>query len=249
MHIVNSTTPPILSAINIPWVDGSELISPSSPLTGHNTDPIIVYCLNVSTCPKSGQASSYLVNHGFTKVYDLSYPNGGGIAEWVAEYPTLVASTSTSTFGYTTIGGSSGYWGQDNTLWGCKFTSPSNVGTITQISCYSRAYTGTTSMTAFIYSDNAGSPGSKLATSSEVTSIGTTPSWTNFAISYAASTNTVYWLVVMQQNNAYVYWDAGSTNQLYYDKSGTYPNAPSSWSATTGTQSWQMSIYATCTSP
>lgn len=248
-HIVNSTADPVLSAINIPWVDGSELISSSSPLYGYNSDPIIVYCLNISTCAKSGLACQYLVDHGFTRVYDLAAPNGGGIAEWVAEgYPTA-ATAIAGTFGYTSVGGSAGHWGQDNTLWGSKFTSPSSAGTVTKISCYGYAFSGTTSMTAYIYSDNAGAPGSKLATSSEVTGIGTTASWINFTINHAFTANTAYWLVVMQKNNAWVYWDSGSANQMHYDKSETYPNAPNTWSVTTGTQPWKMSIYATYTSP
>ncbi|MGD0977536.1 MAG: rhodanese-like domain-containing protein [Candidatus Bathyarchaeia archaeon] len=248
-HIVNSTTAPVLSAISIPWVDGSELISPSSPLYGHYNDPIIVYCQNISTCAKSGDASSYLVNHGFTKVYDLSYPNGGGIAEWTAEgYPTA-ATTIANTFGYTAIGGSSGWWGPGNAMWGCKFTSPTNAGTITQISIYMSAYSGAINATAFIYADNSGTPSTLLATSSQVTGIGTTASWINFGINYGFSANTVYWFMVMTTATHYVWWNLGSTNQMDYSRLYTYPNAPNPWGSDNTYQPWQMSIYATYTSP
>jgi len=247
-HIVNSTTGPILSAINIPWVDGSELISPTSPLNGHNNDPIIVYCVNVSTCPKSGDATSFLVNHGFTKVYDLDSPNGGGIAEWQNEGLPTAATTVANTFGYTTIGSQTGWWG-GSALTACKFTSPSNLGTITQISVYMAAYSGTVNAKACLYADNSGVPGALLATSSEVTGIGTTYSWVNFTINYAGSPNTVYWLGCEANGNWQIAWDTGSTNQQAYQYSMAYPTFPNPWTTETGYTSYMQSIYASYTSP
>jgi rhodanese-related sulfurtransferase len=243
-HIVNSTIPPTLHAISIPWVDGSELVSPSSPLYGHTADTIIVYCQSTA-CPRSTDACNYLVNHGWTKVYNMFE----GIDAWTGMgYPTLPTSPS-NTFGYAVIGGSSGWWGPGNAMWGCKFTSPSSGGTITKISAYVAAYSGTTNMKAFVYAENSGAPGALLATSSEVAGIGTTASWIDFTINYAFSANTVYWLMLMSRDTHYVWWNSGGTNQMDYSRLYTYPNAPNPWGTNNNYMSWQMSIYATYTSP
>ena len=46
--------------------------------------PIIVYC-NGSSCNRSGAAAEFLINNGFTEVYDLE---GIGINEWIEKnYP------------------------------------------------------------------------------------------------------------------------------------------------------------------
>jgi len=46
--------------------------------------PIVVYC-NGSSCNRSGNAATILVNNGFTEVYDLG---GTGIIEWIEKgYP------------------------------------------------------------------------------------------------------------------------------------------------------------------
>ena len=80
-HIVNSTTPPILHALSIPWVSGVELLG---PLAGYEYEPIIVYCQD-NICTKSDLACQYLVDHGFRKVYKLD----DGLQAWKsAGYPT-----------------------------------------------------------------------------------------------------------------------------------------------------------------
>lgn len=94
-HIVNSTTPTILHAISIPYDETSGTMD-LSQLTGNETNAIIVYCQN-NACPKSADACNYLLNHGFTKVYDL----GDGIDAWMAAgYPTWPPAPSTFSDGF-----------------------------------------------------------------------------------------------------------------------------------------------------
>jgi len=70
----------IENAINIPYYNDADFGTRIGPLAGHENDEIIVYCQS-EACPKSPSASQYLVDHGFTKVYNML----GGIDAWKAD--------------------------------------------------------------------------------------------------------------------------------------------------------------------
>jgi len=73
----------IEGAISIPYYNDADFESRLGPLSGHEYHEIIVYCQNLA-CPLSPAACEYLVDHGFTKVYNMFE----GIEEWKAEgYP------------------------------------------------------------------------------------------------------------------------------------------------------------------
>ena len=246
--IINSTTPPILNSTFIQYDSDPDFATRLGPLAGYKNLPIIVYCLD-EACDKSVSACQYLVNNGFTKVYRIY----GGLDAWSAAYPTLLGPLNvttpppvTTTFGYTTIGSQHGQWGS-STLDACKYTSPASITTISQISVYMAAYSGTVNAEACIYADNSGVPGALLATSTQVTGIGTTPSWVNFTLTLAASPSTVYWLGVEASNNYVVWFTSGSTKQLTCQYAMSYPTFPNPWTTESAYGNYMQSIYASYT--
>jgi RHS repeat-associated protein len=151
-------------------------------------------------------------------------------------------SPATTTFGYTAIGGSSG---NTTNRAGSKFTTGSEGGTLTSISAYTKAASGSTNVIAALYSDDAGAPDELLADqSSPVSGGGTTGQWVEVPMDeYTLAPNTTYWLWFGADASHTIYWDSGSTNQ-YNVEGMTYPN----WSdpITPGTYfARQVSIYAT----
>jgi hypothetical protein len=160
-----------------------------------------------------------------------------------------------ATFGYVTIGAMSddvGDWEWPGVAI-CRFLSPSDAGSLTKITAYVYARSGgisPISAKAAIYADVLGSPGSLLATSSEVSGITTTPGWVDFPVSYTLQPYTYYWLAMYSANDFMFNFDRTSAYQIIigYDPSD-YPNFPNPFS--TLTSQWQaqfqISIYATYT--
>jgi len=148
------------------------------------------------------------------------------------------ASGASTTFGYTSIGGSSA--NTPNAI-GSKFTltQPANISSI---SVYAAAASGTTNIEAAIYSDNAGAPQSLLASSPGSSSVGTTPAWVTIPISVILPAGT-YWLWSNPNTSRTIYWTTGSTNQYNVQgipyNSWPDPITPGSYFAR------QISIYAT----
>jgi YD repeat-containing protein len=155
-----------------------------------------------------------------------------------AEYPITVDPT----FGYTTAGASSADTGAAA---GSKYSMPED-GTVTQISVYTKATTGTINTGAAMYSDSSGAPNALLTSHTSTPSQGTTASWVDVPVtSYAATSGTNYWLWGWSSASRTVYWDSGSTNQ-YNIQGMTWPvwNNP----ITPGTYfARKTSIYATYT--
>jgi rhodanese-related sulfurtransferase len=116
-HIVNSTTAPILSAINIPYLSDSDFATKIGPLAGQNNSAIILYCQNTSICGRSAGACQYLISHGYNKLYNLANPNGGGLDAWIAAgYPTAATPPSTNLLSNPSVengGTSPEYWTSD----------------------------------------------------------------------------------------------------------------------------------------
>ena len=152
-----------------------------------------------------------------------------------------------ATFGKTSNAGSDISFGQE-VVQGCKYTSPGDCGTITEIAAFIRAHTGTVNAVAKIYADNAGAPGALLAESSAVANIDTTPAWEYFNgndFPYVAAANTVYWLCIHASANHRMRYEAGAANQVMWNGVATYPVNPEPPTPTYG--AYEQSIYATYT--
>ena len=120
-----------------------------------------------------------------------------------------VKAQSTNIFGYDVTG--SYYddaldWSSVSPIILCNYTSPSDLGNITQMSVYMNATSGTVNASACIYSSSFGF----LASSSNVT-VGNTPSWVNFTFNYVGSPNTVYWFGVFASGDFNFYWDGDNS--------------------------------------
>jgi hypothetical protein len=130
---------------------------------------------------------------------------------------SLSVQAAGSSFGYVSVGSSnkSTFGG----LYVSNFTSPSDLGNITQIQVY--LATGGTHAKAVIYSDNNGAPDTLLAKSDETSITGTSGSWITFNVSYAGSPIKVYWLGVVLVNAGTYYYSSGVSGRAIYSASET----------------------------
>jgi hypothetical protein len=126
-----------------------------------------------------------------------------------------------------------------------NFTSPSDVGNITQISVY--LATGGTSAKAVIYSDTNGAPDALLAQSANVSIDGTSGAWITFGISYSGTPNTPYWLGVLLSSAGTYYFAAGVSGKAIY--SASVSDAPSTLTNGAANPNQNLSIYAVYTPP
>ncbi len=142
------------------------------------------------------------------------------------------------TFGHVSVGSSSkaSFGG----LYVCNFTSPSNLGNITQIEAY--LSTGGSSMKAVIYSNNNGAPDILLAESSEARQEGTSGKWIAFDISYSATPNSVYWIgIILLEAGTYYYTSGVSGKAVYF---ASESDAPSTFPQANSYPGEDLSIYA-----
>jgi hypothetical protein len=116
-----------------------------------------------------------------------------------------LAHCETSTFGYTGVSDSnaSTFGG----LYVSNFTSPADLGNITQITAF--IATGGTLAKAVIYSDNNGKPNALLAQSSQVSVSGASGTWINFPIIYSGESNTPYWLGILFLSSGTYFYASG----------------------------------------
>jgi hypothetical protein len=144
-------------------------------------------------------------------------------------------------FGYHTIGTSSLDFGSAG--FGCKF-SLTEAGTLSKISFYGKAASGTVNVKAALFAISAGEPGAKLIESS-VTAVSTTLQWWDCEIvgdsQHVAGD---YFLALLTSADLTVYFLATTGTNIYAQDSSTYPNFTSPFG---GTFSWdaELSIYAT----
>jgi hypothetical protein len=151
---------------------------------------------------------------------------------------SLFVQAAGSSFGYVSVGSSnkSTFGG----LYVSNFTSPPDLGNITQIQVY--LATGGTPAKAVIYSDKNGAPDALLAKSDETSITGTSGSWVSFSVSYAGSPNTVYWLGVVLVNAGTYYYSSGVSGRAVYSASET--GAPSTFPSGNISLEDGLSIYA-----
>jgi hypothetical protein len=155
-------------------------------------------------------------------------------------YANSVLGSATSVSGTTTVGSSSVVW-----LAG-PYTA-STTGNITSIHVFCKYDTSQPNVVAAIYSDNGGSPGNLLSSSSVATLVDSaTYRWYDFPItSVQVTSGQSYWIGTMADAN---YLFTGSSNFgaiSIWTKAATYPTFPSSaGSGSLGPASSQCSIYA-----
>lgn len=144
-----------------------------------------------------------------------------------------------ATFGYTSIGASE-YSMATGFVYATKFACPEN-GAVTAISLYCAGNTDGAKYKTAIYTDNAGSPNTLLATSDEVACTNVY-GWKTFSISTAVSA-TDYWLAFESEATAWYKGDLGATSN--YDVN-IYPALPDPFTSD-GSENRKTSIYATYT--
>jgi hypothetical protein len=146
-------------------------------------------------------------------------------------YGTIYASSydrrweATASFGKTDIGDNWWIIYPDH-KGACKYTSTGGI--VGAIVWYGKAFTGTIKAKAMIYADSAGSPGALLATSEEVTGIGTTDAWHSFPFSTPVTLAAGdYWLGIIVDDGIAIYrYDPGDTDQTWVNDN-TYGDGPS----------------------
>jgi hypothetical protein len=115
-------------------------------------------------------------------------------------------------FGYASVGDSpvSTFGG----VFVSNFTSPPNIGAITQIRAY--LATGGASAQAVLYADDNGAPYALLANSSVINVEASNGTWVTFDLSYTGAPNTVYWLGIVLDSAATYYVSTRATEQAVY---------------------------------
>jgi hypothetical protein len=154
---------------------------------------------------------------------------------------SLTVNAASSSFGYLDVGDSNSY--TFGGVYVTNFTSPSNLGNITQIRAY--LATGGASAKAVIYSDNHGKPENLLTESSEVSQSGTSGTWVTFDVSFVGSPDTVYWLGVVFLNAGTYYYGSGASEKTIY--SAPVSNTLNPFPAGQSAQANELSIYAVYT--
>jgi hypothetical protein len=144
------------------------------------------------------------------------------------------------TFGNSTIGANTSL--ASSQINGSRFQGN---GIVSKITVYTAAETDTMAMITAVFADNSGHPGALIATSSEVTGIGTTPSWIDFPINCTLPPAN-YWLVLYSLSSYAVYYDPGGS-VCFLNDPADYPNFPNPFNPEFAAVS--LSIYATYTVP
>jgi hypothetical protein len=173
------------------------------------------------------------------------------VATSVAD-PTKSASASVTVlahgFGRTTVGSLFGTT-NSNTINAARFQMGGQSGTVTSISVYVASPISASANNQFqvaIYSDNAGAPGTLIASSSSQALVGN--SWNTVSISASVTPNTYYWLCYNTNGLA------ANANDEVYDSTGgsyayltplTFGTWPTNFGTPSGTASYYVSIYAT----
>lgn len=118
--------------------------------------------------------------------------------------------------------------------------APANTGTLDKISILSGNSVAGQDIKVGIYQDNAGVPGTKIGTETEFPDTGTwSAGWKEFAVSYAVTASTNYWLCFETSGNLTIYYVGGAAGSRHWD-TNTYGDA---WSASYSSASNSNSRY------
>lgn len=145
-----------------------------------------------------------------------------------------------NTFGYT--GASDSNSSTFGGLYVSNFTSPSDLGNITQISAF--IATGGTSAEAVIYSDDNGKPNTLLAQGNQVPVSGASGTWINFPIVYSGVPNTPYWLGILFLSSGTYFYATGKAGYAICSAVSSGSELPELFSNATLYSGNEMRIYA-----
>lgn len=155
-----------------------------------------------------------------------------------AAYPVLIDPT----FGYTSVGASS--TGINSRAYAVQFTSPSDFGTLSDMSAYIYQFYSSRNDELGIYSDNGSNAPSTRRDKIAANSYQSTAYWfTASGFSYSGAASTLYWLAMATAGLCDIYFDSGS-NLVYRNTGVTALPDPFGGSSNTARQ---YSIYATYT--
>ena len=153
-----------------------------------------------------------------------------------------------ATLGYTTVGGTGGGGVANQFEVAGPFTAASS-GTLTDMTFSGASNAGTVHVTMGVYNDSAGSPGTLLATSAEITVNNTTPQLWTGAISGSIVSGQAYWIAISFDGGTVINHDGatpppdGRHGTSTYS-AGSLPGTPPSTSAFGGVL---RTMYATYT--
>ena len=199
-------------------------------------------------------ASSYLVvaaDVGGTLEVSVTASNGGGSSSASsAQTATVTAAPASATFGTTAVGA-----GSDSMLADRKRVNRyalSAAGSVTKLSIYLQptGTSGTQVLKGVLYSDNAGSPGSLLGVTSQLSfSSAQAAGWYDLVFPSAVSLSAGnYWIGMISGSSSYAagFRYASVSGSRAYN-ANSYTSGPSSSFGTANVDAELMSIYATYT--
>lgn len=167
---------------------------------------------------------------------------------------------SDGTFGYSTIGASK-LGPSQNKMYGSKFTSPSDIGTITDLrhAICSDIGTGKFFKAVIVLASTGAIVTNGVSNATELPySAGQVPSWATctFSTPPTLSPNTDYILYIIHSDpdwSNYSAYDTGSANQYYFDSSNSYASPTDPTDAVNtgddngGPNTAKLSVYITYT--
>jgi hypothetical protein len=175
------------------------------------------------------------------------YPNPTPKPTATPTYPL----NQTSKFGYSVVGKENSSMPTPKTITLCNYTTPSDSGTIVQISIYLTGIRGGSHVRAVIFANEpqalfpqGGEPIAQSLGYLNVTSV--SGDWYNFTMNYKTSPNTVYWLGYYADDYTHYFYDTNnnSISITSQPKDGNSSWLPVGWSYQGKSI---MSLYALCT--
>jgi hypothetical protein len=148
-------------------------------------------------------------------------------------------------FGYNSIGSGNDGGSVANEKHGTIFTLSENA-TITKISIYGWAGSGTANTKAVIYATSGTTPGAKQGADSPAVSVSTTPAWRDYV--FASPINLVagtYTLAEINDADYYIAYTSGTSNQSPHNTDAYSNGASDPFGTLDDADNIQFSIYAT----
>jgi hypothetical protein len=165
---------------------------------------------------------------------------------------TMLTVTASATFGKTTIGNQTDT-GDSNSVIAGRFQSGTQGGTAVSISVHAGTPVSAAPNNQFqvaLYADNAGKPGTLIASSSSATLVAS--SWNTAAISAPISPSTWYWIAYNTNGtstsaNNLTFGGGSIANQTQWINTEPFGTWPVTFSPVGGTSANQWDMYVTYT--
>jgi hypothetical protein len=145
-----------------------------------------------------------------------------------------------SFFGYPVVGGSSSSYTTHDIIMIDKYTTPNDMGNITNISMYGFPTGG--DMKFVVYSDSEGTPLSLIYESEELTGVPSSWQWQNISCNFELSQNTAYWFGYFAKGGHWIKYDDAGSVPTRYSIIPEYPSTPSTFESS-GSNTKPHSIY------